>query len=83
MLNLEAETVITLKDGAVWLGMPEVASSDLYVRRCYIKLFQAREAYIKARGWEGMGPIIYYTGTPVSVGIPEATLLSAIAVMCA
>ena len=64
MLGLEAETVITLEDGAVWLGMPEVALSDLYVRRCYIELFQAREAYIKARGWEGMGPISCYTGTP-------------------
>jgi len=64
VLGVEADTVIRLKDGAIWLGMDDVASSDLFVRGCYIELFQARDAYIKARGWEGKGPIIVYTGTP-------------------
>lgn len=60
----EAGKVIHLKGGAIWLGMRDVASSDLYVRRCYAELFQAKDAYIKAKNWEGKGPMIVYTGTP-------------------
>ena len=62
ILDPQAESVITLEDGAVWLGMTDDASSDLFVRRCYVELFEAREDYIKWHKWE-RGCQTLFTGT--------------------
>ena len=47
----------------MWLGMPLVASADLYVRSCYPELFRAREEYIKEHKWD-KGCMSVFTGTP-------------------
>ena len=61
--NPRAKTVIGLEGGAIWLGMSTVATADLFVRNCYLELFEARESYIKAANWEH-GCQIVFTGTP-------------------
>lgn len=58
-----SDTVIRLDGNVVWLGMPAVASADLYVRPCYPELFKAREEYIKELKWE-QGCMSVFTGTP-------------------
>jgi hypothetical protein len=63
MLHPESGTVIGLDGNAVWLGMPNVASADLYVRPCYLELFRAKEEYIKERKYTD-GCISVFTGTP-------------------
>ena len=63
ILDPQAESLITLEDGAVWLGIMDDASSDLFVRPCYVELFEAREVYIKGHKWE-RGCLTLFTGTP-------------------
>ncbi|CAK0731525.1 hypothetical protein CVIRNUC_000006 [Coccomyxa viridis] len=71
--NPRAKTVIGLEGGAIWLGMSTVATADLFVRNCYLELFEARESYIKAANWEH-GCQIVFTGTP-GVGKSHAAAL--------
>jgi len=61
--NAEANAVITLEGGAIWLGMSDVATADLFVRSCYLELYEARDSYIKAAKWED-GCETIFTGTP-------------------
>ena len=61
--NPTAKTVINLEGGAIWLGMSDVATADLFVRNCYLELFEARESYIRAAKWED-GCQTVFTGTP-------------------
>ena len=63
ILHPQPGTVIGLDGNVVWLGMPDVASADLYVRPCYPELFRAREEYIKELNYNE-GCMSVFTGTP-------------------
>ena len=43
ILHPKPNTVISLGGNVAWLGMPSLATADLYVRSCYPELLEARE----------------------------------------
>ena len=63
ILHIKPGTVIGLDGDVVWMGMPDIASADLYVRPCYPELFRARMEYIKESNWD-TGCMSVFTGTP-------------------
>ena len=49
MKSLNANSVILLEKGAVWLGIEEIASNALFVRPCYPEILDAIAAYTLKR----------------------------------
>ena len=63
-MDPKAGTVITLPDGAFWLGYQPDFSNQLFVRKAYPEILCAREAYRKAgRDFR----VTLVTGTPGDV----------------
>ena len=61
---MEVGSVIHLGGGAQWLGLKNVATSDLYVRACYPDLLEAGEQYRKSKASLNSPFLLTYTGTP-------------------
>ena len=47
--TLTPGSVISLENGAAWLGNPFIATNDLFVRQIYSQLLCARDARFRAR----------------------------------
>ena len=61
--NPRKDTVIDLGVGIYWLGIPQMATSELYVRGCYLEILAAREEYIKRDPYLQSGCDTFIIGT--------------------
>ncbi|CAL8472109.1 g11651 [Coccomyxa elongata] len=64
LLDPKPGGTVCLPGGAVWLGLTDVTTAELFVRPCYIELLEARAQYLKTRGFEDKPGTTIFTGTP-------------------
>lgn len=46
IMDLEANTVIELPDGARWLGLHDTPAQHTFIRPCYSRILEARSEYL-------------------------------------
>lgn len=50
LTNLKAESVISLPEGVIWLGLHNTAlSNQIYIRECYPAIQEALEKYLEEK----------------------------------
>ncbi len=70
IMKLIPGSVILLESGAAWLGIPFIATSDLFVRPAYSQLLCARDARFRARKVSMSRSETVFTGSPGRCHIP-------------
>ncbi|CAL5228174.1 g11255 [Coccomyxa viridis] len=69
ILKLRPGSVISLTEGAAWLGDPFIATNNVFVRQAYPQLLRAREARFRARKVSTSSSETVFTGSPGAAGL--------------